>query len=120
MTVVAMSLSRPSLVKHTLDRIFIVAPPLVSGASGHVRITASAAPLPGTMSTPPGFVEPYPGWAQEDNRPEILGIAGGMIVLAFLFVTARIYCRRISVGRLGIDDYIIVFSIVGGALPETG
>ena len=72
------------------------------------------------MSTSPGFVEPYPGWAQEDNRPEILGIGGGMIVLACFFVAARVYCRMISIGRLGIDDYIIVFSIVGGGPPETG
>lgn len=66
------------------------------------------------MSTPPEFVEPYPGWAQESNRPLILSVAGTMISLAFLFVVARIYCRMISVGKLRIDDYIVIFCIVGG------
>lgn len=71
--------------------------------------------LPDHMSTTPTFVEPYPGWAQEDRRPITLGIMGALIGLAMLFVVARVYCRFISVGRLAIDDYIVVFCIVGGA-----
>lgn len=74
--------------------------------------------LPEPMSTAPGFVEPYPGWAQEDRRPMTLGIMGALIGLALLFVIARVYCRFISLGRLWIDDYIVIFCIVGGA-PET-
>lgn len=67
-----------------------------------------------STTTPPAVVEPYPGWAQEDNRALILGVGGTMIGLASLFVAARIYSRFISIGRLAIDDYIVVFcSVVG-------
>lgn len=62
-------------------------------------------------------VEPYPGWAEEDNRALILGVQVSMIGLAFLFVIARLYSRMVAIGRLGLDDYIVMFCIVGGIPP---
>jgi len=82
---------------------------------GHARSMVVPMRLPEDASTPPALVEPYPGWAQEDKRPVTLGVMGALIGLALLFVVARVYCRIISLGRLGIDDYIVVFCIVGGA-----
>lgn len=60
----------------------------------------------------PDFVEPYPGWAREDKGPEILAVVGAMTGLAFLFVAARLSSRMIALGRLLIDDYIVILSIV--------
>ncbi len=85
----------------------------------HARTTAGIArPHGDNMTAPPPVVEPYPGWAAEDKRPLILGVAGTLIALAFLFVVARVYCRLISIRKLRIDDFIVIFCIVGCA-PET-
>ncbi|KAK4232686.1 hypothetical protein C8A03DRAFT_20071 [Achaetomium macrosporum] len=62
------------------------------------------------MSQVPDSVEPYPGWAQENNGPRILAVTGTMTTLGFLFVVARISSRMISIERLGIDDYLVVVS----------
>ena len=56
--------------------------------------------------------EPYPGWAEEDKGPLLLGVMGTMTGLALVFVVARVYCRLISLGRLGFDDYILILSVV--------
>lgn len=64
----------------------------------------------------PSYVEPYPGWAQENKGPLILTVTGVMTGIAFLFVAARIYSRLISLGRLGVDDYIVIICIVGALL----
>ena len=67
------------------------------------------------MSTPPEFVEPYPGWAQENKGPLILGVTGTLTAITFFFVAGRIYSRIVSLGRLGIDDYIVILCIVSGS-----
>jgi hypothetical protein len=67
------------------------------------------------MSTSPEFVEPYPGWAQENKGPLILGVTGTLTALALFFVAGRIYSRMVSLGRLGIDDYIVIVCIVSGS-----
>jgi hypothetical protein len=67
------------------------------------------------MSTPPEFVEPYPGWAQENKGPLILGVTGTLTAITFFFVAGRIYSRMISIGRLGMDDYIVILCIVSGS-----
>jgi hypothetical protein len=67
------------------------------------------------MSNTLDFVEPYPGWAEESKGRLILGVTGAMTGLAFLFVSARIYSRMISLGRLGVDDYILIISIVSAS-----
>lgn len=64
------------------------------------------------MSTVPDFEEPYPGWAQENKGPLILGVTGTLTFIALLFVTGRIYSRMISLGKLGSDDYIVILCIV--------
>ncbi|KAL2257016.1 hypothetical protein VTK26DRAFT_773 [Humicola hyalothermophila] len=60
----------------------------------------------------PTYDEPYPGWAEENKGPLILTVTGIMTGVAFLFVFARIYSRLISLGRLGVDDYIVIICIV--------
>jgi hypothetical protein len=69
------------------------------------------------MSIDPDFnvEEPYPGWAEEDNGPLLLGVMGAMTGLAIVFVIARIYSRLILLGRLGFDDYILIISVVSSS-----
>lgn len=62
--------------------------------------------------------EPYPGWAEEDNGPLLMGVMGAMAGLATVFVVARIYSRLISLGRLKFDDYILIISVVSSS-PRT-
>ncbi|KAK4223429.1 hypothetical protein QBC38DRAFT_52011 [Podospora fimiseda] len=64
------------------------------------------------MSAPPPFEEPYPGWAEENKGPTIMGVTIAMTILTTMFVAARLYSRMISMGRLFIDDYIVIFCIV--------
>ncbi|KAK3896857.1 hypothetical protein C8A05DRAFT_20261 [Staphylotrichum tortipilum] len=80
---------------------------------GHARVIGGIARLHGdNLTVAPPLVEPYPGWADEDKRPMILSVAGALIALAFLFVVARIYCRLISIRKLRLDDFIVIFCIV--------
>jgi hypothetical protein len=91
------------------------APGAATAVADHAGATAAgiARPHGDNTTAPPPVVEPYPRWAAEDKRPVILGVAGAMIGLAFLFVVARIYCRLISIRRLRLDDFIVIFCIVG-------
>lgn len=50
-----------------------------------------------------------PGWAQEDKGPLILVVTSTMTAITFLFVASRIYSRILALGKLAIDDYIVVF-----------
>jgi hypothetical protein len=70
------------------------------------------------MSNPPDVIEPYPGWAHENTGAKLLGAISTITGVAFLFVVARIYSRMISIRRLSIDDYLVIFSIVS-ATPKT-
>ncbi|GAB1321092.1 Rhodopsin domain-containing protein [Madurella fahalii] len=62
--------------------------------------------------SPSVFEEPYPGWAQENKGPLILTTISILTAVALLFVAARIYSRKISLGRLGVDDYIVIICII--------
>lgn len=64
------------------------------------------------MSTSPDFEEPYPGWAEENKGPLILGVTGSMTFIALLFVAGRIYSRMIALGKLRSDDCIVILCIV--------
>ncbi|KAK4164049.1 hypothetical protein QBC43DRAFT_289282 [Cladorrhinum sp. PSN259] len=64
------------------------------------------------MATQAPFQEPYPGWSQENKGPTIMGITGAMTLFTTMFVAARLYSRVISMGRIFIDDYVVIFSIV--------
>jgi len=64
---------------------------------------------------PPGPPpEPYPGWAQETQGPVIVGVTSALTALATLFVLGRLYSRILSIGKLQIDDYIMIFSMMLG------
>ncbi len=71
------------------------------------------------MSTPPPppFVPPYPGFADENKGPLIVVVTATLTAIALLFVIARLYSRLLSMGKIAIDDYIVILSIVG--LPPT-
>ncbi|KAK3994302.1 hypothetical protein QBC44DRAFT_367827 [Cladorrhinum sp. PSN332] len=58
------------------------------------------------------FQEPYPGWAEENKGPTIMGVTGAMTFITVMFVAARLYSRVISMGRLFVDDYVVIFSII--------
>ncbi|KAK4039654.1 hypothetical protein C8A01DRAFT_16397 [Parachaetomium inaequale] len=64
------------------------------------------------MSLPLNIEEPYPGWAQENRAPLILGVTSAMTALALLFVVGRIYSRLIAFGGLGLGDYIVIICIL--------
>lgn len=64
-----------------------------------------------TEASPP-LVEPYPGYAAENKGPTILGVTSAMTLLGVVFVAARVYSRVISMGKIYLDDYITLFSIV--------
>ncbi|KAM7203882.1 hypothetical protein V8F33_001853 [Rhypophila sp. PSN 637] len=68
----------------------------------------------GPPPPPPPFVEPYPGFSNETNGPLIVVVTTALTGLATLFVIARIYSRMISVGKIALDDWIIIISIVLG------
>jgi hypothetical protein len=63
------------------------------------------------MSTLP-YDEPYPGWAQENKGPTILIVMTILTTVGTLFAAARLYSRRISLGRFAIDDCIVVLCTV--------
>ncbi|KAK4184960.1 hypothetical protein QBC35DRAFT_476775 [Podospora australis] len=54
----------------------------------------------------------YPGWADENKGPTIMGVSSAMTFLALLFVVARLYSRWISMNRLFVDDYVVIFCII--------
>ncbi|KAK4173346.1 hypothetical protein QBC36DRAFT_245642 [Triangularia setosa] len=64
------------------------------------------------MSTTETPFEPYPGYAEENKGPTILGVTSAMTLLGVVFVVARVYSRVISMGRIYLDDYIALFSII--------
>jgi hypothetical protein len=66
----------------------------------------------GPPPPPPPFVEPYPGFSNETNGPLIVVVTTALTGLATLFVIARIYSRMISAGKIALDDWIIIVSIV--------
>ena len=74
------------------------------GAAGNNTASMSA--------PPPPFVEPHPGYAAENKGPEILIITSIMTFLAVLCVASRIYSRFLSIGKLAIDDFVVVFCVV--------
>ena len=63
-------------------------------------------------ASPPPFVEPYPGFSNENKGPLIVVVTSTLTALALLFVIARVYSRLLSVGNLAVDDYIVMLSIV--------
>lgn len=59
-----------------------------------------------------------PGYAEANKGPEILIVTITLTVIALLFVAARIYSRRISMRKLAVDDYIVIFCIVSFPFPH--
>lgn len=47
----------------------------------------------------------------------ILAVTSALTGLALLFVVGRIYSRIISVGKLAVDDFIVIFCIVSPPAP---
>ena len=64
------------------------------------------------MSTSEPFVEPYPGYSDENKGPLILSVISVLTGLALLFVVGRIWSRLLSIRKLAVDDYIVVGCVV--------
>ena len=62
--------------------------------------------------SPLPFIEPYPGFSDENKGPLIVVVTASLTAVALVFVVARLYSRLLSVGRLAVDDYIVILSIV--------
>lgn len=67
---------------------------------------------------PPPFVEPYPGFSDETNGPLIVVVTTALTGLATLFVIARVYSRMLSAGKIALDDWIIIISVVIMPVPS--
>lgn len=52
--------------------------------------------------------------AQQNKGPAILAICSTLTVLASLFVAARLYVRARILSRVGLDDWLIIISMVCG------
>ncbi|KAI1259140.1 integral membrane protein [Xylariaceae sp. FL1019] len=61
--------------------------------------------------TPSGTPE-WDAWAAEDKGPAIIAACWSVIAVSTLFVIARLYVRGFIQKRLGLDDYLIIISIV--------
>lgn len=48
----------------------------------------------------------------QDKGPTILALQWTLTVLATIFVAARIFVRTTLVKRMGLDDYLIILSLV--------
>jgi hypothetical protein len=70
----------------------------------------------GAPTGPPSY--PYPGYENETRGPLFVGLTTALTVLATLFVAGRIYSRLISVGKVFVDDWIMILSIVR-AVPRS-
>lgn len=57
-----------------------------------------------------------PGFAQQDKGPTILAICSTLTAVATVFVAARLYVRTTILSRVGLDDWLIVVSIVSTLL----
>lgn len=72
------------------------------------------------MSSTEPFVEPYPGYSEENKGPLILTVTATLTAVTSLFVAGRIYSRLLSLGKIAIDDYIVILCIVSVLLTVTG
>lgn len=59
-----------------------------------------------------------PHIAQQNKGPTIVAICSTLTTIATFFVVGRLYVRSKILSRVGLDDYLIIISIVS-ALPTT-
>jgi hypothetical protein len=59
-----------------------------------------------------------PGWAEENKGPQTLIITGTLTAVTFFFLLGRIYSRFLSAKKLGVDDYLVILSIVSAFCPS--
>jgi hypothetical protein len=55
----------------------------------------------------------------EDRGPQVSGVSTLFLVLTWIFVSMRIYCRLVIVKSFGLDDYLAVIAQVS-ILPLLG
>ena len=70
------------------------------------------------MATPLPSIDMNSPFAQESNTARILAVTGVFFALAVLFVSLRLYTRLVLVRAPGVDDGLIVASIVGPPAPD--
>jgi hypothetical protein len=60
------------------------------------------------------LTETPPGYAQESKGPTVLAVCSTLTVVATLFVAGRLYVRTKILARVGLDDWLILLSMVSG------
>ena len=69
------------------------------------------------MSTP--YEPPPPDWyLQQDKGPSILSAIVTVTVIGTIFTVTRLYVRQFIRGKLMVDDYLILVSMVGKHSPS--
>jgi hypothetical protein len=56
--------------------------------------------------------EKSPGYARETKGPTVLAVCCTLTVVATLFVAGRLYVRTKILARVGLDDWLILLSMV--------
>jgi hypothetical protein len=56
--------------------------------------------------------EESPGYARETKGPTVLAVCSTLTVVATLFVAGRLYVRTKILARVGLDDWLILLSMV--------
>jgi hypothetical protein len=75
--------------------------------------TAGPVPSSGSQGPPPPSLDDLsPEYINENNSARIVGVVGFFHVLAFIFVSLRVYVRLRLVRAFGIDDGLIVVAVV--------
>lgn len=62
----------------------------------------------------------YEAWAAENKGPLILGVTSALTLFAMVFVVGRTYSRLLSVGKLAVDDYIVIVCLVRASPSHLG
>jgi hypothetical protein len=69
------------------------------------------------MATPQDLA---PELHHQDKGPTILAVACTLTTLSTFFVGARLYVRGKILHRIGLDDWLIILSLVGAIAGDVG
>ena len=71
-------------------------------------------------STDPNYVPVLPhhtsGYKAEDKGPMIIGVCTAMTILSTIFVALRVFTRQKIMGKLHLDDWLVIPSVVSPSI----
>lgn len=73
---------------------------------------SAGGPAPPPGPPPPSIDDFPPEYINADNSARIVGVVGFFHILAFIFVALRIYVRVKLVRAFGVDDGLIIVTVV--------